>query len=759
MNNINYIESKGFRIKGRYIHKASKPSKVIGKLNDNNFYFFSDNVHPFKQGVNFFDRTTLTDGKVYKQYIKKAAGNERTDFYVHFEKYIDVTKSNSIFHKYVNGETRKWLSKNAVNHYDIRGIADGYLEDSVCFPFFNYDGNFRTAQIIRYKENGKRVKEGFNSNWFHSYKPIKKELGLKESDKYSVKIDCFFGENLLNNSDNIVGIVEAPKTAVILKEIYPNIDWIATAGESNLRNKNLGLLEDRKVILFPDAQTVQWSKVGGEYGFNVCNILDKYNADAGSDLADYIFDSSFDGYAELHEYLFALNDGDFNFEIDASALDFQFNRKKDDSFYFTAVPYFYKGKKVLMQEDDSKLSNKIFAGKHFIIYSDKYNIINAQIDWHKQDTKNEFGELMGFNEVSFKYHLQKCFRILKKLNPDSYKGIFKKTLKSLKRNSNFSFNLKYVHNVLVPMWDVWNEDLTRFYKQRDWRYNKSEQVTRKEFAQFLNDDKYRSKLNIRLKAFKDVLQDKRFIHSETDLGLSKDTARRGYSKITDLVNKWNSEVIGAKTYKTWNSRKEFFSKLESGTKNSPPYIEDSYIVEKKMYHQKSIREISAITGVKNRNTIKDFLSFKSSRDSETDIQNQINFLLDNITDVELLRMKSGRDSRTRIVGIKHIEPINEQAFLYGHKSEWSNSFGLPTTEERKGRTNSVLLRYAIMKIKREDLPPSVMESELKHLNLIYKMSLEGNNRKGKRLDMVTYVNNEKEAFYSQKEFLQEVSNF
>jgi len=511
--------------------------------------------------------------------------------------------------------------------------------------------------------------------------------------------------------------------------------------------------------LFPDAQTVQWSKVGGEYGFNVCNILDKYNADAGSDLADYIFDSSFDGYAELHEYLFALNDGDFNFEIDASALDFQFNRKKDDSFYFTAVPYFYKGKKVLMQEDDSKLSNKIFAGKHFIIYSDKYNIINAQIDWHKQDTKNEFGELMGFNEVSFKYHLQKCFRILKKLNPDSYKGIFKKTLKSLKRNSNFSFNLKYVHNVLVPMWDVWNEDLTRFYKQRDWRYNKSEQVTRKEFAQFLNDDKYRSKLNIRLKAFKDVLQDKRFIHSETDLGLSKDTARRGYSKITDLVNKWNSEVIGAKTYKTWNSRKEFFSKLESGTKNSPPYIEDSYIVEKKMYHQKSIREISAITGVKNRNTIKDFLSFKSSRDSETDIQNQINFLLDNITDVELLRMKSGKDSRTRIVGIKHIEPINEQAFLYGHKSEWSNSFGLPTAEERKGRTNSVLLRYAIMKIKREDLPPSVMESELKHLNLIYKMSLEGNNRKGKRLDMVTYVNNEKEAFYSQKEFLQEVSNF
>lgn len=759
MKNLNYIESKGFRVKGRYIYKASKLTKVIGKLNDTNFYFFSDNVYPFKQGVNYFDRTTLTDGKVYKQYIKKSTENERTDFNVRFDKYIDVTKSNSIFYTYVNSQTRKWLSKNSVNHFDIRGIADGYMEDSVCFPFFNYDGNFKTAQIIRYKEDGKRVKEGFNTNWFHSYKPIKKELGLKESDKYSVKIDCFFGENLLNGSDNIVGIVEAPKTAVILKEIYPNIDWIATAGESNLKSKNLGLLEDRKVILFPDAQTTQWNKIGGEYGFNVCNILDKYNAGAGSDLADYIFDSSFDGYAELHEYLFALNDGDFNFEIDASALDFQFNRKKDDSFYFTAVPYFYKGKKVLMQEDDSQLSNKIFTGKHFVIYSDKYKILNAQIDWHKQDTKNEFGELMGFNEVNFKFHLQKCFRILKKLNPDNYKGVFKKTIKSLKRNSNFSFNLKYVENVLVPMWDLWNEDLKRFYKHRDWRYNNSEQVTRKEFAIFLNDDKYRSKLNIRLKAFKDVLKDKRFIHSETDLGLSKYTASRGYSKITDLVKQWNTEVIGAKTYKTWNLKNEFFSKLRSCTKKLPPYIEDSYIVATKMYNQKSISEISAMTGVTNRKTVKDFLTFKPSRDSELQIQKGISFLLDNITDIELLRMKTGKDSSTRIVGFKHIEPINDQVFLYGHKMEWSKSFGLPIPEEMKGRTSEVILRYAIMKLKREDLPPSVLDSELKHLNLLYKMSLDGNNRKGKRIDMVTYVNSQKETFYNQEKFLQEASSF
>jgi len=64
-----------------------------------------------------------------------------------------------------------------------------------------------------------------------------------------------------------------------------------------------------------------------------------------------------------------------------------------------------------------------------------------------------------------------------------------------------------------------------------------------------------------------------------------------------------------------------------------------------------------------------------------------------------------------------------------------------------------------MKLKREDLPPSVLDSELKHLNLLYKMSLDGNNRKGKRIDMVTYVNSQKETFYNQEKFLQEASSF
>jgi hypothetical protein len=232
--------------------------------------------------------------------------------------YIDVTKTNSIFLNYLDSQTKKYLSKKSNNYFDIRGVATGYLKDAVCFPFFDYDGKFKTAQIIRYNKNGKRVKEGFNTNWFHSYKPIKKDLGLKEKDKYSVKMDTFFGEHYLKGSNNIVGIVEAPKTAVILKELYPSIDWIATAGQSNLRSKNLHLLKDKKVVLFPDARgrsnnekndslfhvaksNIQktssiWHDVAGEYGFNTCDILDKHDAKEGSDIADYIFDTDFEGY-------------------------------------------------------------------------------------------------------------------------------------------------------------------------------------------------------------------------------------------------------------------------------------------------------------------------------------------------------------------------------------------------------------------------------------------------------------------------------
>ena len=755
MNNINYIESKGFRIKGTYIYKANKLTKVIGKLNESNFFFFSENVYPFKQGVNYFNETTLTDGKRYQQYIKIEKENERNDFNCDLDSYIDVTKTNSIFLNYLDSQTKKYLSKKSNNYFDIRGVATGYLEDAVCFPFFDYDGKFKTAQIIRYNKNGKRVKEGFNTNWFHSYKPIKKDLGLKEKDKYSVKMDTFFGEHYLKGSNNIVGIVEAPKTAVILKEIYPNIDWIATAGQSNLRSKNLHLLQDKKVVLFPDARgrsnnekndslfhvaksnikktSSIWHDVAGEYGFNTCDILDKHDAKEGSDIADYIFDTDFEGYSELHEYLFSLNDGNFDFDFNAGAFEFQFKRVADDVHYFTAVPFFCKGEGVLMQTDNSDKYNVIFKGKCFDIYDDKYTILNAQIDWHKQDTKNYEGKLVGFNEESFKFHLQKCFRILKKLNPNTYLSIFEKTFNSLNKDSNFNFSSRYVQSVLVPIWDNWNDDLSRFFKYRSWKYTYGKQVTRNEFGAFLNDDKFRCKLEMRLLSFADAIKENRFIDYITDLGLSSKAGSRGYSQIIDLIKQYNEDVIGAKTYKTWLNKIDFFHKIDECTKNYPPYISDIYIVGKKMYNDISVLKMSEISGVTNRSTIKRYLTFKPNRDTSNIVKNQIKFLLSNINDIEPTRLEY--NGKKRIVGFKHIEPVNEQAFLYDHRSSWNDSFGtFSSTGKKKGA--EVLIRYSIMKLKKELLPNDVKEQELQYLNLLYNNQLE--RKKAKTTPYVAY---------------------
>ena len=137
---IDYIESKGFKIVGRNILKRSESTrqlKTVGTLNDNNFWFYKDNVHPFKAGVNFFNDSSITDSNAHKEYIAKVKENERNDFNVSFKNYIETTKTSSIFGTFLNNTTRKFINKDAYNYYDIRGIRKGYMEDAVCFPFFD----------------------------------------------------------------------------------------------------------------------------------------------------------------------------------------------------------------------------------------------------------------------------------------------------------------------------------------------------------------------------------------------------------------------------------------------------------------------------------------------------------------------------------------------------------------------------------------------------------------------------------------------
>jgi hypothetical protein len=640
------LQDNGFKVIGKYIHKRSTSSnklKVVGQINEKNFFFYSENVYPFKAGVNFLNEN-IKEENAYelKEYYTKIKENERNDFNTSFENYVRTTKTNSIFLEWLNITSRKYKSKFSENYFDIRGISKGYLEGATLFPFFDYDNNFITAQIIKYDDKGKRIKSSFSTNWYHSYKPIKRDLGFKDNDTFSVSIPCFFGENYLNGSDNIVAIVEAPKTAVILKELYPNIDWIATAGEQTLFNKNLDVLKDKKVVLFPDAHTTSWKEFAKTKGFYCSDILERKDISPGDDLADYIFDSQSTVYSELHEHLFGLNLGEFDFKINADSLTFDYKIKGFNTNYFITVPTYYKGHKVLNQIDNAKDFDVKFKGNKFDLYSEKYDLYIAQIDWHRPILRKN-GDLVRPTQKDFTYNLQQCFRILKELNPKIYKGIFTEVVKKF-RDSNYSFNEKYILERLVPFWDSWNRDLEVFKKQRDWKFKGGNSLTRDNFVKELNNHRFQYKSKLILEDLYSVLSENRFIDTNTDLSLSK--GMRGFSKIKSIVSAWNESVIGCKTLKTYFNKLEFKRQINDNVKSVPPYIKDVICSGTNFtLSNLSISDAMKLTGNKNNKAVKSFLSFIPNEKARTSIFDEVYLLLNDVKNIVPIRQKIGDTTR------------------------------------------------------------------------------------------------------------------
>jgi hypothetical protein len=657
MNNIDYIESKGFTIRGRYIYKLSKSinrSKVVGQLNENNFFFYSENVYPFKGGTNNFNDSNITDNK-YFNYVKELKAKESNDFNVDFEKYIEVTKEKSVFFDWLNKENKIQINKTAENYFDLRGVYDGYMENAVCFPFIDYNNNFITAQIIKYDSKGKRLKTEFSTNWFHSYKNIKNSLELK--DKYSVSINCFFGENYLKDSDNIIAIVEAPKTACILKEIYPNIDWIATAGETQIKSKNLDVLKNRKVVLFPDAKTTLWSEFANENSFFCSTILEDESVTPGEDIADHIFNTNSEVYSKLHDQLTALNDGIIEGNNSFDPIELNFSVIRESQAYFTIINTNYKNKKVLVSIDNISEFKKVFSDKLFNIYEKEfvkeegilkgYEVYSAQNDWHKPII--EQGSFRQQNQDEFIFNLQGCFRILKELNPLIYKEVFIQSLENFE-DSNFVFNKDYVIRKLIPLWDNSTRDLTVFKKVRDWKFKGSKSLTRAEFIKELNNSRYRSRVKLRLEALNDVLVENRFIDLESDLAIGK---HNYYKSITDLVKEWNKYVIGCKTHKSYINK----GLIKDCTKNSAVHIKKPiYSAVKNVQSEINYSKIAELTNIKNRNTIKSFLNFKPDNDVKERIFNDVYFLLENCNDIEPIRQLIGGK---RILDFKVEIPTNK----------------------------------------------------------------------------------------------------
>lgn len=168
--------------------------------------------------------------------------------------------------------------------------------------FFQYDGRrYLCGKVMDYLPNGHRDKTRFGT-WMHKwdktgYNPDTMDLG-----------HCFFGQHLLtaDNKDRPVAVVESEKTALFCAGVFPDTIWLATGGRSNLNAERLASLINRKVLLFPDTDSVEYWD-GKVRTFGNCKIVDvrRFNkrGDKGADLADLLLEHPFETRKETYNFL------------------------------------------------------------------------------------------------------------------------------------------------------------------------------------------------------------------------------------------------------------------------------------------------------------------------------------------------------------------------------------------------------------------------------------------------------------------------
>ncbi len=562
---VNKLQFYGYTVNNRgYVYKHSHTTRrkeVAGQVNNAGVYFYAQNVEPFKQGQNTFKDILGNDKPfVYTPFIPEKTIERNFSF----DNYITTTQKRNQFEIYLKKFFKNEQNTSFSNLYDIRGVKNGNFEDATLFPYINYDNEFLTAKIVKYNTNtGKRIKQGFANTWFHAEKSIKKQLGIKE--KISKSIDCFFGEHLLPFNNKPVVIVEAEKTAIFLSEIFKNIVFIASGGIAKLERLNYDFLINRKVYLFPDNNATEWFKIAEERGWWVSEILEN-KGEKGEDVADYILNKDteerYSIWWELYEELWQIDNNEDIGNIECTSLNFK--HKKNISFnYCLPIP---KELGLNYYSDNSKGIG--FKGKHFQIYEDDFQVLNANIDFNKS-YRNETerfhdAKWRQMNVSEFIKNLEKCFRIIKHLNQDKpYKHLFSEILYNLVINSNHTFNISYVERALIPLWDNDNNKIEKYYKFRNWRFFSKETIHKKDFVISLNNDKKLFQTNQYLKKLQPLLNKNKFILPE-EIGLHQKTIN---SYVWNLIKDYNKKVIGCTTLRNYESKLKVSEYLNWWVKN------------------------------------------------------------------------------------------------------------------------------------------------------------------------------------------------
>lgn len=181
--------------------------------------------------------------------------------------------------------------ENLIQQYAIGATKDG----NVIFWQIDAHGKVRTGKVMRYnKETGHRTKEAGAVQWIHT---TMKKKGLLPAEWELTQ--CLFGEHLIAmHPDRLICLTESEKSAIIAAGVYPQYNWLATGGKSNMSMEKLAMLRGKQVIMFPDIDAYDYWKEKAEEmrkaGINVVvsDLLEKSASDTDRankiDLADLL---------------------------------------------------------------------------------------------------------------------------------------------------------------------------------------------------------------------------------------------------------------------------------------------------------------------------------------------------------------------------------------------------------------------------------------------------------------------------------------
>ena len=661
---IQRLTSCGFIVKpnGNIYQRSgnTRKSKKKGQLNSdkNNVFFYASNVHPFKEGANSF-KDILGSEYVYNPDVflgqsALADHTQKKELEFTFEQYEKTTKLRNHFTTYLNKE-----APSLSNIYDIRGVKSGYLENATLFPYIDYNNNFTTAKIVQYNSiTGKRNKD-VSANYFHTYKPIIKELGV---EKQSKKLSCFFGEHLVAHNTKPVVIVEAEKTAIILSMLFDDIIFLASGGANLLKGKSWDFLINRDVYLYPDSGVKSWFDIGKKRNWFVSEVLEKPIVMDGDDIADYLEHALWDDIeAELKKIA--------NRTIEISKeLNFSYKDKPSDKFCSTitkelGLTYYTEA------VDREREKHGSFIGRHFKISNKEFHCITANVDVNRYDFIE--GKKVKPTEKTLLNRLEHTFRVLKKLNPEeNICTHFEKILNHVLENGNYIFNKEFILKDLMLVWDNDTNVVSEYIKKRDWAKLSDNIRNEVDFQKYLWRDRKRFDTHLLLKELEPLLKENRYIQL-SDVGLS---SKRTNVFVANLIRTYNETVLGCNTINNYNEKlkvSQYLQHVEAHTnhykntkkvQNFTTLYKRTYIVCQKnvpTFKMPNQNIVETHTLVAKR-IVREYFNFKPKRNALNNLQTIVEYYLANPNDIEVEKLGKRLQPKNTVSLIKMKQTLKEQ---------------------------------------------------------------------------------------------------